>query len=839
MDTKSLLVDSCEDLDVQLAALSLPAGKSVLIQLFSGHPENLVSSIASRLLTRFPGAVLIGMSSEQLINVGQVTEYKTLIVISFFSDTTLTSVVVPYHGDPAKSSLSLFDTLSVSSSAKVVFCFADRLNLFAHGNIDLFADVPSQLAVAGGASCATRNGQWVLLGRTLYQNAFVAVALHNPDLFVEVGGFTKWYPVGKTFIVTEAEGKVIRSVDNQPIMSLFRRYLGDGYDVPFDLIQNFPFLVGDGQDQEIYAPVKEVENGGVLFEREIAEGEEIRFCYDHPSLTLDQVCLRAQALYTRQPQAIFVYNCTSRLNFVEGNKELEPLQNVSDTYGSYCMGEICREKNRQSVLHHSLTFIALREGAVQKDLKSLPEHSRYIGTVSPLFSLIHNSVLDLDEHNQKMARQITQQATLLTRSYRVDRRTGLPNRSALRQRLADFKDDEYLLTLKLANFSQINEKYGYLVGDKLLQDLTEFFRAFIIEKSFTKSELFSIGVGEWALVFNTSMTADDIHEQFSSFADRLENVNFEPYGLPDIEFLSVSVNGGLVARRDFLHSTTDSILLKSVEARRYAYKNNKRFCNANRLIKRDEKRVEQLSWLSFVSRAILNDNVVPYVQPILHALDHRLASYECLVRIEDESDIILPGRFLPIIEGTHLYTRLSRQMISRTFELMEGREESFSINLAPQDFMSERTLEHLELSIKSLSNPQRVAIEVLETEQIKDYTHMINVCDHLRRLGASIIVDDFGSGYSNIDEIIKLEPQVIKLDGSLIRNIDQDLKQRHIAQQLIQLCHVLNAKTVAEFVHNAEICRIVENMGVDYLQGFHLAEPTPLKHLGPKPIVEV
>lgn len=150
------------------------------------------------------------------------------------------------------------------------------------------------------------------------------------------------------------------------------------------------------------------------------------------------------------------------------------------------------------------------------------------------------------------------------------------------------------------------------------------------------------------------------------------------------------------------------------------------------------------------------------------------------------------------------------------------------INLAPQDFMSERTLEHLERAIKSLKNPGRVGIEVLETEQIKDYAHMIDVCNQLRNLGASIIIDDFGSGYSNIDEIIKLEPQVIKLDGSLIRNIDFDLKQRHITQQLIQLCHVLEAKTVAEFVHNAEICRIVENMGIDYLQGFHLAEPAPI-----------
>ena len=105
---------------------------------------------------------------------------------------------------------------------------------------------------------------------------------------------------------------------------------------------------------------------------------------------------------------------------------------------------------------------------------------------------------------------------------------------------------------------------------------------------------------------------------------------------------------------------------------------------------------------------------------------------------------------------------------------------------------------------------------------------MIEVCDHFRALGARIIVDDFGSGYSNIDEIIKLEPQIIKLDGSLIRNIDRDPKQRSIAAQLVKLCQVFNAKTVAEFVHNQQVCELAEDMGIDYLQGYYFGEPKRL-----------
>ena len=124
------------------------------------------------------------------------------------------------------------------------------------------------------------------------------------------------------------------------------------------------------------------------------------------------------------------------------------------------------------------------------------------------------------------------------------------------------------------------------------------------------------------------------------------------------------------------------------------------------------------------------------------------ASQECLVRIiEEDGSIIAPGRFLPIISDTHLYTRLSRHMIRSTLNYMKDKQGDFSINLSPQDLLSDKTLMLLEHAITQLNDPRRIGLEVLESEQIKDYGRMIEVCSHFRNLGARIIVDDFGSGY--------------------------------------------------------------------------------------------
>ncbi|WP_136487324.1 EAL domain-containing protein [Vibrio sp. H11] len=828
MLTASLFIPLDQSPDQRLADFSFSAQGSLLIQLFSCESPSQVECLAQQLKRKFPQATIIGFSSGQVIEQGDIHHQGTLLLFTDFHSTRLSCALTRYSDNPSGDTQVLLERIAIEADTCAILCFAAYLEMGQRSErVRAFNHLAPGLTVAGGAASETERGRWVLLDTETYQNSMVAVALHSSQLELITQAYIEWNPIGRHFRVTEAQGNTVYRLNGEPIQAIYNRYLGDGQSVALEMLHNFPLIKGDLEQQDVYVPLYE-QDSGLVFSKPLAVGDEVRFSFDHPSMTLEQVYLGAQQLRSFQPQQIWVYNCISRLDFIEDNQELLPLQAVAETHGSYCMGELWHDGQLLRSMSHSLTYIALREGA-KPAAEPEPFSFGHHDVIAPLFSLIRNSLSDLDEVNHNLSQKIQRQATMMTASYRMDPRTGLPNRVVLREKLLRMSDGDHLLVLKLTNFNQINEKYGYRVGDKLLQDLSSHFQHYLQQHLPGRSELFAIGVGEWATIFASAADADFIHLTFSKFVDQLEHVNFEPFGLPEVDYVSVSLCAGLVSRRDFADKTADDLLLRAIEARRDAYKHNRHFCNANRLRAQDEVRQERLGWLSCVSRAVLNDNVLVYAQPLYHAHSHQLASYECLVRIEDEGEVILPGRFLPIIEGTHLYNRLSRQMISRTFELMRHRSEGFSINLSPQDFMSERTLIHLEEAIKSLPNPQRVGLEVLETEQITDYGHMIDVCNQFRALGASIIVDDFGSGYSNIDEIVKLEPQVIKLDGSLIRNIDQDVKQRRIAQQLVKLCQVLNAKTVAEFVHNQDVCRISEEMGVDFLQGFYLGAPERLK----------
>lgn len=121
-------------------------------------------------------------------------------------------------------------------------------------------------------------------------------------------------------------------------------------------------MVGDPKEQNIHLPLKVVESGEIEFSGQFQVGDEVRFCYDHPSLTLEQIRLGVQQIASHRPEQFFIYNCTSRIDFIDGNQEVEVFQKLADSYGVYCMGELYHENDQQRILHHSLTYLALREG---------------------------------------------------------------------------------------------------------------------------------------------------------------------------------------------------------------------------------------------------------------------------------------------------------------------------------------------------------------------------------------------------------------------------------------------------------------------------------------------
>ncbi|MCF6207039.1 MAG: EAL domain-containing protein [Sulfurovum sp.] len=128
---------------------------------------------------------------------------------------------------------------------------------------------------------------------------------------------------------------------------------------------------------------------------------------------------------------------------------------------------------------------------------------------------------------------------------------------------------------------------------------------------------------------------------------------------------------------------------------------------------------------------------------------------------------------------------------------------------------------------------QNIGIEQMKAhcDMVEDFVQLSDFVSQLRSFGCKIAIDDFGAGYSNMENILKLSPDCIKIDGSLIHNIDQSEESLKLVENIINIAHDINVKTVAEHVHSQTVYRTLNAMEIDYLQGYYLAKPFPLAEL--------
>ena len=119
----------------------------------------------------------------------------------------------------------------------------------------------------------------------------------------------------------------------------------------------------------------------------------------------------------------------------------------------------------------------------------------------------------------------------------------------------------------------------------------------------------------------------------------------------------------------------------------------------------------------------------------------------------------------------------------------------------------------------------RLVFEILESENLSDYDFLEEFVLKYKKLGVKIAIDDFGSGYSNFIRIIRLKPDYLKIDGSLIKNIDKDNNSYEIVKSIIAFSKTLNIRTIAEYVHSEEIFNLLLELGVDEFQGYYFGKP--------------
>jgi EAL domain-containing protein (putative c-di-GMP-specific phosphodiesterase class I) len=155
-----------------------------------------------------------------------------------------------------------------------------------------------------------------------------------------------------------------------------------------------------------------------------------------------------------------------------------------------------------------------------------------------------------------------------------------------------------------------------------------------------------------------------------------------------------------------------------------------------------------------------------------------------------------------------------------------------SFNFTYSDIVNTEFLNKLELFFKKVPDSgSRVVFEITENESMESYDVVKEFINRFRKYGIRIAIDDFGSGFSNFNYILEMEPDYLKIDGSLIKDIDTNPKSLTMTEAIVNFSKKLGIKVIAEYVHSEKIFIMLRDIGVDEFQGFYFAQPTEAENI--------
>ncbi len=228
-------------------------------------------------------------------------------------------------------------------------------------------------------------------------------------------------------------------------------------------------------------------------------------------------------------------------------------------------------------------------------------------------------------------------------------------------------------------------------------------------------------------------------------------------------------------------------------------------------------------------QSLLDDNLFTYhFQPIIRADNGEIYAYEALMRAADHQGIT-PFHILKYAELTGRLGEVEQYTFLNVLKYLGEHEALFDgrpvfINSLPNvQINPEKAVEVEELLAKYSG---RIVVEMTENSQYND-AELAKINEKYRRLGIPLALDDFGSGYSNISNLLRYTPNIVKIDRMLISGIQNNPNKKHFVREIISLCHANNILALAEGVETFEEMRTVILLDIDLIQGFYTARPSP------------
>ncbi|RUM68362.1 MAG: hypothetical protein DSZ05_01290 [Sulfurospirillum sp.] len=423
------------------------------------------------------------------------------------------------------------------------------------------------------------------------------------------------------------------------------------------------------------------------------------------------------------------------------------------------------------------------------------------------------SIASLRRANQR----IKEQQNELYKQLRSYPTTKLPNALSLNEqiKLADTtSDDLSIVTLAIDDYIILADEFGADYAQKIVLKTAK-----ILQK-FTQSHisLYHVAPYQFSFLLQNSREEDALRLT-KKIRKHFEHIRI------NIDAIEISISFSIgIAKGDCekLVTHADTALH---EAQRTGINNYKIFTED---AQRTQEQRDNIYWNSKIKEIIHQNKLKVYYQPIVDNKTEKIVKYECLIRAIDQDKIIPPYLFLQAAKTRGMLPAITRFVIDESFRLFEKSDLKFSINITEDDLHGNYLATYLEKkSHKYNISPDRVYLEVLENITAASTEEILSQFQKFKEMDFGISIDDFGAEASNFSRLLTYNADIIKIDGIFIKNLDTDENSRKIVETIVSLAQKLGARTVAEFVHNETIYKIVKELGVDYSQGYYFGAPLP------------
>ena len=495
------------------------------------------------------------------------------------------------------------------------------------------------------------------------------------------------------------------------------------------------------------------------------------------------------------------------------------------------------EYEDQEIINPVMECIRIGDSVMDANIRLLPQqdHREFAirDSASPIRSAdgsIIGVVLIIHDvtHIRDMAQRLVYQAS-------HDEQTGLLNRSAFENRVLHALDDSHqqgaqhvFCYMDLDQFKVVNDTCGHIAGDAMLNQISNIMQSFVRDgDTFAR-----IGGDEFGLLLENcplqrgTAIAEEIREAVASFRFVWQEKIFE-IGV-SIGIVTLEKNSGDLTE---VFSKADSACFVAKDKGR----------NRLHIYREKEKGLShqhrEMHWVHEIQRAFQEGFFCLYTQEIV-ALNGNAPNSErhceVLIRLDNGTEVVPPMAFIPAAERYNLMQKIDRWVIQKSLEQLadmhrrQALDGIFSINLSGSSIadtgFSKFLLDMLKEYAVLCGN---LCFEITETAAILNMNNAIKLINGVTERGCRFALDDFGCGLSSFYYLKHLPVQYLKIDGNFVRDIHKDPVDFSMVEAINNVGHVMGLKTIAEFVESAEVLEKLEEIGVDYAQGYVIGQPKP------------